>query len=67
MKNYKSDEMKKARAAAGWRERFAMDHGNRATIYIHGEKCYKFTYSTRAEYQDANGAIYNTVRGVWIA
>ena len=66
MKNHKSDETKKAYAAAGWRERYAMDHGNRSTIYIHGEKCYKFTYSQRAEYQDANGAIYNTVRGVWI-
>ena len=43
MKTYKTDEMKKARAAAGWRERYAMDHGNRATIYINGEKCYKFT------------------------
>lgn len=66
MKNYKSDEMKKAAAAAGFRERYAMENGNRATLYINGEKCIKFTYSPRAEYQDANGAIYNTVRGVWI-
>jgi hypothetical protein len=66
MKNYKSDEMKKAAAAAGWRERYAMEHGNRATIFVNGEKCYKFTYSPRAAYQDANGAIFNTARGVWI-
>lgn len=66
MKNYKSDEMKKAAAAAGWRERYAMEHGNRATIYINGEKCYKFTYSPNLEYQDANGAIFNTARGAWI-
>ena len=29
MKNYKSDEMKKAYSAAGWRERYAMEHGNK--------------------------------------
>jgi len=67
MKNYKSDEMKKAEAAAGFRERYAMENGNKQIIFINGEKCYKFTYSTNAEYQDANGAIYNTARGVWIA
>lgn len=67
MKNYKSAEMMKAYNTAGWRERYAMEHGNRATIYIHGEKCYKFTYSPQAAYQDANGAIYNTARGCWIA
>lgn len=52
--------------AGGFRERYAMEHGNRATVYISGEKCYKFTYSTAREYQDANGAIYNTVRGEWV-
>lgn len=66
MKNYKSAGMQKAYNAAGWRERYAMEHGNRTTIYIHGEKCYKFTYSPRAAYQDANGAIFNTARGAWI-
>jgi hypothetical protein len=54
-------------SAGGFRERYAMEHGNRATVYINGEKCYKFTYSKYNEYQDANGAIYNTVRGVWVA
>lgn len=67
MKNYKSEDMRKAYAAGGWRERYAMEHGNRATIYINGEKCYKFTYSPHMEYQDANGAIFNTARGRWIA
>lgn len=66
MKNYKSVEMKKAYNAGGWRERYAMEHGNKAIIYVHGEKCYKFTYSTHREYQDANGAVFNTARGVWI-
>ena len=67
MKNYKSNAMKRAAQAAGFRERYAMEHGNRATVYINGEKCYKFTYSKYKEYQDANGATYNTVRGVWVA
>ena len=66
MKNYKSDKMKAAAAAAGFRERYAMENGARTTLYINGEKCIKFTYSPAREYQDANGAIYNTVRGVWI-
>jgi hypothetical protein len=66
MKNYKSDEMKKAYSAGGFRERYAMEHGNKTTLYINGEKCYKFTYSPYASYQDANGATYNTARGAWI-
>lgn len=66
MKNYKSDEMKKAYAAAGWRERYALDHGNKTIIFIGGNKCYKYTYSKNIEYQDANGATFDTVRGVWI-
>lgn len=64
MKNYTMNE---ARTTAGWRERYAMDNGNRATVYYNGEKCYKWTYSTADEYQDANGATYNTVRKAWIA
>jgi hypothetical protein len=66
MKNYKSEEMKTAYSVAGWRERYAMEHGNRATVYICGRKCYKFTYSTKDAYQDANGATFDTVRGAWI-
>ena len=49
-----------------FRERYAMEHGNRTTIYINGEKCYKFTYSSYTDYQDANGATYNTTRGAWV-
>lgn len=67
MANYKSDEMRTAHAVGGWRERFAMQHGNKTIIYINGDKCYKFTYSTKEEYQDATGATYNTARRVWIS
>lgn len=63
---FKSAEMQKAYNAGGFRERYAMEHGNKAVIYVHGKKCYKFTYSAQEEYQDANGATFDTVRGVWI-
>ena len=63
---YKSAEMIKAYNAGGFRERYAMEHGNKTTLIINGRKCYKFTYSTKEEYQDANGATFDTVRGVWI-
>lgn len=62
----KNNETAKARAAAGWRERYAMEHGNRQIIYINGNKCIKYTYSTKEVYQDANGATFDTVRGCWI-
>lgn len=63
---FKSAEMQKAYNAGGFRERYAMEHGNKAVIYVHGQKCYKFTYPAQEEYQDANGATFNAVRGVWI-
>ena len=66
MKRYNSAETKKAYESAGFRERYAMEHGNRATVYINGHKCYKYTYSCTKEYQGANGATYDTVRGSWI-
>lgn len=52
---------------AGYREKYAMYNGNRRTIYINGNKCYKYTYSKDKEYQDGNGAIYDTVRKQWIS
>lgn len=51
---------------AGWRERYAMEHGNRAVIYINGHKCLKYTYSKYWHYQDANGATYDTVTKAWV-
>lgn len=66
MKRFNNSELEKAYEAAGWRERYAMENGNRDTVYINGEKCYKYTHSTAREYQDANSATYNTARGVWV-
>ena len=62
----KSSETMKAYAAAGFRERYAMEHGNKSIIFVNGHKCIKYTYSKYKEYQDANGATFDTVRGVWI-
>ena len=60
------EETRAARMAAGWRENYAMDRGASEYIYISGHKCIKFTYSNKDSYQDANGAIFDTVRRAWI-
>ena len=63
---FKSTEKQTAYNAAGFRERYAMEHGNATTVYINDDKCVKYTYSTKAAYQDANGATYNTIKKQWI-
>lgn len=63
---FKSIEKQTAYNLGGWRERYAMEHGNATTIYINGDKCIKYTYSTKAAYQDANGATYDTNKKQWI-
>ena len=63
---FNSQELKKAYTVGGWRERYAMENGNKTVVYINGHKCYKYTYSANKEYQDANGATFDTVRGCWI-
>lgn len=63
---FNSEESKKAYTVGGWRERYAMENGNKTVIYINGHKCYKYTYSANKEYQGANGATFDTVRGCWI-
>lgn len=62
----KNSIMEKARAAAGARELYAIEHGNRQTVYINGRKLLKFTYDPKAEYQDANGAMFDIALGVWV-
>ena len=66
MKTYRSKEMKEADNEGGYRERYAMDYGNRRIVYINGHKCFKFTYSEYLEYQDGNGATYDTIRKCWV-
>ena len=64
-KKLRSEEMQTAYNNGGCRERYAMDNGNRTTVYVNGHKCYKYTYSQHKEYQDANGALYDTVTKSW--
>ena len=58
--------MLKAYKTAGARERYAMENGNKTIVFINGNRCFKFTYSVKKEYQDANGAIFDTARKCWI-
>lgn len=66
MKKYRSLLMRQAYKTGGYRERYAMENGNKTEITVNGNKCYKFTYSVYNVYQDANGAIFDTIRGCWI-
>lgn len=52
--------------SAGYREKYAMSNGQSEVVVINKHRCYKFTYSEDDEYQDANGATYDTVRKTWI-
>ena len=50
----------------GYRERYAMDYGNRAVKRMNGKTYWKFTYSRYREYQDANGAMYCVDERRWV-
>lgn len=63
---FRSQEKQAAYNSGGFRERYAMENGNATTVYINGNKCIKYTYSPSEEYQDANGATYDTVKRQWI-
>ena len=64
-KRFRNQEMVEAYNVAGFREKYAMENGNRSIVYVNGHKCYKFTYSRVVDYQDANGALYDTVERRW--
>jgi len=51
---------------AGYRERYAMEHGKKETKTENGHKLLIFNYSPEYEYQDANGATYDVTEGRWI-
>ena len=63
---FRSKEKQEAYNNGGFRERYAMEHGNATTVYINSNKCIKYTYSKLNEYQDANGATYDTIKKQWI-
>ena len=61
-----SMDMRNAYKNGGARERYALENGNKSILFVRGHKCFKFTYSKRKAYQDANGATYDTVTKNWI-
>lgn len=63
---YQFTEMQSAYEAGNYREHYAMAVGGRKVVTIRGHKCIKFTYPEKIEYQDANGATYDTVDKKWI-
>ena len=62
----RDEEMRTMCDSASFRERYALMNGEMETQIIKGHKCYKFRYSSKDEYQDANGATYDTVTESWI-
>lgn len=65
MAKFRSSEMIEMGHVAGFRERYALENGNKSVVYVNSHKCYKFTYSKAVDYQDANGALYDTVEKRW--
>ena len=57
---------KTAYEKGGYRERYAMDNGEKIIFKMNGHVCYKYTYDTDIWYQDANGATFDVDRQVWI-
>lgn len=61
------NEWEIAKDNAGYRERYAMTHGNRTISVDHrGHTMWKFKYSADDEYQDANGALYDATEKRWV-
>lgn len=55
-----------AEAAAGYREKYALEHGKPTKKMVNGHTLYIFKYSASDPYQDANGATYDASRRAWI-
>ncbi len=55
-----------ALATAGYREKYAMTHGNGEYKTVGDRELWVFTYSDDNPYQDANGATFDITNGAWI-
>ena len=55
--------MQLARNRAGYRERYAMDHGKREIKVVGKHTLWIFRYSSDDPYQDGNGATYDVTEG----
>lgn len=67
MSKIEKANLSNAREAAGYREKYAMDHGQRIVFFQNGKEFWKFSYSDTDEYQDANGATWDVKENKWIA
>lgn len=52
--------------SAGYRERYAIEHGTRALVRNGDHNLWVFIYSEDDPYQDANGATYDATEGRWV-
>lgn len=50
----------------GYRERYAMENGNKAVTHECQRELWTYTYPSDWDYQDANGAIYDATHGKWV-
>lgn len=63
----KKSILKEAAAAAGFREKYALENFTRCSKRrVKNEVFFTFYYSISDPYQDANGATYNATRHTWI-
>lgn len=70
MKKEKIDSnpvLKEAYALGGFRERYAMEHGESETVVEGGRTLFVFRYDDRDSYQDGNGAAYDPQRKAWVS
>lgn len=57
----------RAYETAGYREKFAMEHGKRSVKRDRrGHTLWVYKYSPDVDYQDANGATYDATEGRWV-
>lgn len=61
-----SPDMIMAYDKGGYREKYAMDNGNKSVRYENGRELWVFTYSKSTEYQDANGATWDNTEKRWV-
>lgn len=65
-KIYSNYVLKEAYALGGFRERYAMEHGESETVVEGGRTLFVFRYDDRDSYQDGNGAAYDPQRKAWV-
>lgn len=65
-KRFRNPAMQGAWDNGGYRERYAMENGNRSVLYMEGRELWRFTYSKYKPHQDANGATYDATHRRWV-